>query len=120
MGLAFLCVGLRAVLVYWLRLRRGRRICWPLCRRGRCAPLVDCGIGPGALQIGEGWRKRTHKKDGEIPLCAGRPIRRKRMGKKKSACSVRNDGWALGGRFRENLGVRRNSFLNGVATGLPI
>jgi REP element-mobilizing transposase RayT len=31
----------------------------------------------------------------EISLCASRPIRRKRMGKKKSACSVRNDGLSM-------------------------
>ncbi len=52
----------------------------------------------------------------EIPLFAGRPIRRKRMGKKKSACSVRNDGRGLGEdvfRWRSffGSGFRRGKFL---------
>ena len=41
------------------------------------------GIGRRGLQM-EGVAGRDgEKKDGEIPLCAGRPIRRKRMGEEK-------------------------------------
>ena len=42
----------------------------------------------------------------EISLYASGPIRRKRMGKKESACSVRNDGKAVAAR-RRVMTVRR-------------
>jgi hypothetical protein len=49
---------------------------------------------PGDEQEKEerGGSLRLRLDRGEISLYAGRPIRRKRMGKKKSARSVRNDG----------------------------
>jgi hypothetical protein len=66
------------------------------------------GVRCGASRVGLRFRRIEftewrHRR--EISLCAGRPIRpakasgvnRKRMGKKKSARSVRNDGWVVAG-----------------------
>ena len=57
---------------------------------------VRCGASKGLrfrLIESSEWRHRR-----EISLSAGRPIRGKRMGKRKSARSVRNDGWVCGGK----------------------
>jgi hypothetical protein len=58
--------------------------------------------------------ERASSKRREIPLCAARPIRRKRMGKKKSARSVRNDGGVVRVRGRDGGAVGVEEGIDGV------
>jgi len=56
------------------------------------APLAFSGGSFEGFEDEAAPRKEQLDARREIPLFASRPIRRKRMGKKRSACFGRNDG----------------------------
>ncbi len=65
---------------------------------------VDCVTGKRGLQMGTAGEEKRR----EISLCAGRPFAGAK-GKKKSPCSVRNDGvvWAAGAKSYGVMAITR-------------
>src|SRR5258708_10224921 len=77
-------------------------------RKGQNPQVQTANLGHfGSLKPGAPVPTETKRR--EIPLCAGRPVRRSEPGRKTSACSVRNDGGRGVGRYVGPEGPTHNA-----------